>query len=302
LLPPASAGPIAEIWGWSQDLDQTYEAAQQLDASPVLYARDSDDRSLDEILEGGKTADESFSVVGASSSGGQVLFEAEKPEPVPPGAAAGAPNALIWDRAGDKVIVAGVLNDGQAPAGGTFAGTYAWFNPDQTARSGGALGYSLRDQHAIAENGSRVVFTTVVDKQIYVRINPTEAQSPVDGQGKCTNEDQACTIEVSAPAAGVSDPNGLKPAKFVGATPDGSSVFFMSSGRLTADATTGPADEGQDLYRYDLEAGRLEDLTPFPSAPAGAEVQGIWGTSDDGSYVYLAANGSLAARAPAGDC
>jgi hypothetical protein len=302
LLPPASAGPIAEILGWSQQLDQTYEAAQRVGSPPVLYQRASADRSLDMIVEGGHTAEDSYKVAGATTTGDEVLFEAAGPEPLPPGAAPGVPNAFVWDRAEGKAVTVGVMNDGQAPVDGTFAGTNAWFNPNFTEKSGASLGYALRDQNAISADGSRILFTTVADSQLYVRTNPTRAQSPVDGQGKCTDEELACTVEVSAAEPGVSDPNGLQPAKFVGATPDGGSVFFMSAAKLTADATTGPADEGQDLYRYDLEDEELEDLTSYPAGAAGAEVQGVLGISEDGSYVYVAANGSLEAGAPAGDC
>jgi hypothetical protein len=66
---------------------------------------------------------------------------------------------------------------------------------------------------------------------------------------------------------------------------------------------------GNDLYRYDTDAGageHLSDLTvdTNPGDPNGAEVQGVLGISEDGSYVYLAANGDLDGAGPAvpGDC
>jgi sugar lactone lactonase YvrE len=53
-------------------------------------------------------------------------------------------------------------------------------------------------------------------------------------------------------------------------------------------------DLGSDLYRADTEApegGRLTDLTP------GGDVQGLMGTSGDGSYIYFVAGAVLAGNA-----
>jgi hypothetical protein len=72
-------------------------------------------------------------------------------------------------------------------------------------------------------------------------------------------------------------------------------AFFTSAGKLTADATTGPSDEGRDLYRYDAESEELADLTPDHnvSDPSGAVVVGVLGVSEDGKHAYFAANGVL---------
>jgi hypothetical protein len=53
-------------------------------------------------------------------------------------------------------------------------------------------------------------------------------------------------------------------------------------------------NKGSDLYSYDAEvpAGeRLTDLAPEHDGESGIEVKGVLGTSEDGSYVYFAANG-----------
>jgi WD40 repeat protein len=60
---------------------------------------------------------------------------------------------------------------------------------------------------------------------------------------------------------------------FLAATPDGSRVFFQASGL------------GGDLVEFDVESEQTTDLTP------GGGVEGLLGVSDDGSYVYYAANG-----------
>jgi hypothetical protein len=83
------------------------------------------------------------------------------------------------------------------------------------------------------------------------------------------------------------------------ADPSGSHLFWSSNGET-------PKNPGNDLYRFTPGpgGGALEDLTIDPTAPNGAEVQGVLGTSDDGSYIYLAANADLDGSGPAhvGDC
>ena len=82
-----------------------------------------------------------------------------------------------------------------------------------------------------------------------------------------------------------------------------------ASGELTDDANTGddgsgnPTDAGRDLYVFDLSTGDLTDLSvdtdPADSA-AGADVQGVLATSDNGQYVYFVAHGNLAPGATSG--
>jgi len=55
--------------------------------------------------------------------------------------------------------------------------------------------------------------------------------------------------------------------------------------------------EGEKLLRFDVEGGTREEL-----AGAGAGVQGVVGTSEDGSYVYFVADGALAPGAGQGTC
>jgi len=65
-----------------------------------------------------------------------------------------------------------------------------------------------------------------------------------------------------------------------------------------------PPNPGNDLYRYDAADGELIDLSPDSTDPDGAEVVGVLGYSNDGSYVYFAANGDLdgGGSAQSGDC
>jgi sugar lactone lactonase YvrE len=67
---------------------------------------------------------------------------------------------------------------------------------------------------------------------------------------------------------------------------------------------TPPLSVGNDLYSYDTESGELTDLSVDNGDPNGAEVQGVVGASDDGEYVYFAANGDLdgGGEATTGNC
>jgi hypothetical protein len=80
----------------------------------------------------------------------------------------------------------------------------------------------------------------------------------------------------------VTVPVSVGSARFWTATPDGRYVFYT---------------EGGALYRFDVESETREEL-----AGAGAEVQGVIGTSEDGSYVYFVANGALASGAAPQTC
>ena len=91
------------------------------------------------------------------------------------------------------------------------------------------------------------------------------------------------------------DPNGPQEKNYLYATPGGSSVFFSSGEKLTNNSRPSPGSP--DLYRYDVAAGNLTDLTtPIRTAPAS---RGL-GVSDNGIRVYFAANGALAPGATDG--
>lgn len=90
------------------------------------------------------------------------------------------------------------------------------------------------------------------------------------------------------------------------ATGDGSRVFFDYTQRLTADATS--TVSSPDLYECEIveEAGRLAcnltDLTVDEHAGESADAGMVFGTSEDGSYVYFMAAGALASGAAPSPC
>jgi hypothetical protein len=131
----------------------------------------------------------------------------------------------------------------------------------------------------------------------------------LEAAGECTEPADACTIEVSASQRFLrANPAGTQPARYWGASADGSRTFFTSNAELTEDAYTGEpsseAPKAANLYEYDLATGKLNDLTgeSLDSTGEGAAVQGVVQISEDGSYLYFVANGALAAGASEQQC
>lgn len=82
-------------------------------------------------------------------------------------------------------------------------------------------------------------------------------------------------------------------ARYVGASEDGSKVFFISN-----EALAGDEFKDTELYMYDTES---EKLTAISAAPEGAPavdgaVYGVTAISNDGSHVYYVAKGKLASN------
>ena len=123
--------------------------------------------------------------------------------------------------------------------------------------------------------------------------------------GECTVPADGCTVDVSASQRQLENPAGPQPARYWGASEDGSKVFFTSSAELTEDADTSAG--AANLYEYDVNTKELTDLTVPTKAeqaedPEGAAVQGVAQISEDGAYVYFVAKGALAAGASEQQC
>jgi hypothetical protein len=248
LLPPQSAGQEAFVLGWTPDFSQTFSAARRLGATPetAFLERSSADRSLTEIAPYGSGGSVNSSFAGASADGSEVVFESQAK--LTSAAIAGHSNVYVWDRASKVIRLAGVLNDKTAPPAGAFAGSYDWIagtNAASLQSGGSAASYYTQDQHAITADGS-LYFTAAGTGKLYLRRNPSQEQSKLDGAGKCIESAMACTIQVSATHKNNgtgekgTDAAGEQPAAFLAASADGSKVLFSSSEKLTNDATTGP--------------------------------------------------------------
>ncbi len=248
---------------------------------------------------------------GASADFSHVLFEAND------SLVAGAPGGGVenlYESVSEQVRLVGVLPDGTIPPQGATAGGGIVARNEHTREL----------DHAISHDGSRVLFQAAADG------GPPDAQQI----GRTELYDRigaASTVEVSAPAAGAQAPpskcetaGGMcdpGSAQFWAASADGSIVYFTSKAALTTESFTGPEESleerrrkeeetgepvenpGNDLYRYDLRSGALTDVTADVDRedPAGADVLGVVGASEDGSYVYFVADGHLGSPAAPGE-
>jgi hypothetical protein len=271
---------------------------------------------------------------GASDDLDHVVFDEEAQ--LTPEAPVG--NELYMSTDGSVRLVS-ILPDGttvQAPTEGFLANGY---EPDQNAEFTNHTRKVAKKRfipynspelftHAVSADGSRVFWTTrepvevegpgggidgYQPKALYVRESAYEEQSKLIGE-HCVEPAKACTVQVDAAEAGAEGPSGG--GTFRWASADGSRVFFTDCSRLTKGSTAvstegcqhlvqpGGVDwetvpTGNDLYEYDVESGKLTDLTVDANASdlLGANVQGVSGVSEDGSHVYFVATGVLTGEA-----
>ena len=174
--------------------------------------------------------------------------------------------------------------------------------------------------NAIADEGNEIFFTTnaeacdgqTVDPQLYVRLGGArtlEVSRPLDlskPAGGCVGEG-GVVGEVPCARAGA-----RATASFVGASEDGSRVFF----RTTAPLVSGDQDGGDDLYMATIgcpggggsgcqvaerEVTSLVQVSHDPTVGEAAEVQGVTALAPDGSRVYFVARGVLDGEGPSGE-
>ena len=233
-------------------------------------------------------------LVEASNSDASVVVFSEKAQLTPDAPA--APSGL---NTGSKISDLYVWSEGTI--------RYVPYLPDGTpvlahlANGGTDGGLNLATQtHAVSEDGERIFF--LYESKIYLREHALREQSAISG-GECTEPAKACTIPIDVSEEGPSemgdqfDERAAYDREFLYATPDGSRAFFTDRRRLTPDSTAVLPDRKQgisaksDLYEYDVGTGETTDLTVNVGEPA--EVRGLAGASEDGSYLYFVATGNL---------
>lgn len=208
----------------------------------------------------------------------------------------------LYDHVSGGLYQVNILPDGQAEST-----PHAIFG-GRTRLEGRLFEHNFEDD--ISANGERIFWTSLTTGDLYVRENDTQLQSPIGPNGECTVDADACTTQIDAGEAQCVAEDKCKGGGgvFWAASSDGSKVFFTDCNRLTV-SSTAVAEEncerevseemvptGQDLYEYDVASGRLTDLTVDGNATdtLGADVLGVIGASEDGSYVYFVADGVLA--------
>ena len=151
----------------------------------------------------------------------------------------------------------------------------------------GNHGFQVRN--AISAGGQRLVFQALFHTE-----SPLYMSDPARGE--------AVRLDATQPGAegGASEP------VYQTASSDGSRVFFTDGSRLTEGSTAAGAP---DLYMCQIveAAGHLacdlRDLSVDHNHGEAASVQGaVLGAAEDGSQVYFAAKGILAAGAVHGEC
>ena len=223
---------------------------------------------------------------GGSSDLSHLLFEANDALAAQPQALDGGREANnLYDSFAGGLRLVNVLPDGEPAPDATFGSAVSLGDPPQPDFD-----------HVISEDGSRIFWTDLNTHQLFVRENDAQPPSPLGPKGECTVPADACTVQIDASQVPGPGGGGL----FWTATTDGSRVFFTDEQQLTADSTAAP--EAPDLYEYDVNTGHLIDLSVDASAGEHANVQGVLGVSQDGSYVYFAAGGALAAGATSQTC
>jgi hypothetical protein len=226
---------------------------------------------------------------------------------------------VLYDSAAGGLSVVNVLPDGKIAGPAVFGSEIEFYPLGQAGKQphgGSALG------GVISGDGSRIIWTSIEvslvereeepegvsrAKALYVRENDTQPESPVAG-GECTVPADACTVQIDAstlPGTVQEKEEKGGHGTFWTASADASRVFFTDDRQLTADSNAAPGEP--DLYVYDFAppAGQphLTDLTAAVENPVEhANVAGVLGASEDGSSVYFAAAGALAAGAQPQGC
>jgi hypothetical protein len=215
---------------------------------------------------------------GASSTFAHVLFLANDALPSSPESVDGGAEANnLYDSSGGQLRLVNVLPNG-TPAPNAIFG--APIQPSEETGEEDSPDFS----HVISADGSRIFWTDLTTHALYVRENDTTSG--------------AVTVQVDAVEPGA--PGSSGGGRFWTASSDGSKVFFTDESRLTSDSTAAP--NAPDLYEYDVQDGHLTDLTVDGNPGEHANVQGVVGASEDGSYVYFVAGGVLASGASPQSC
>jgi hypothetical protein len=129
-------------------------------------------------------------------------------------------------------------------------------------------------RHAISADGSRVFWTfggtfKGASEPLFARVDGKE------------------TIQLDEPEGVAGNGGG---GKYWDASSDGTKVFFTDSLRLTPSSSTTALP---DLYRYDFAAPGAKLTNLSAHGGESANVKGVVGASEDGSYVYFVAAGVL---------
>ncbi len=207
------------------------------------------------LPDGGKEEAETFPA-GASADLSHIILESKNHELAPGDTGQDPESEALYEDVGGHLQLVNVNTNGLISACGATLGESGQQNSFDVMNS------------AVSRDGSKVIFTSPSPE-----VDQTYGSSTSSGPGcwngwnrNLTQEenekaqenapqlymrvDGDQTVDISAPNENVHDSLPPQPAIFVGASADGSKVFFMSRAQLTADDTT----HALQLYEYDAEA------------------------------------------------
>jgi hypothetical protein len=240
------------------------------------YRRDNTDDSYQALTTSVPTVFEEeesttmlLAIEGFSGDGEHSVFEAHAA--LTPNAAS-SEKAQLYAATGSGLHLASVLPNGQANP------QWSWAGSGRGAYSEFPSHGEMTLSHAISDDGSRIFwsshsFSSNPQGPLYVRENPDQEQSALNGSNECTEPAKACTVLVSADSS----------SYFWDASADGSKALFT-----TGSYRGGPAT----LSIFDVDA---ETTTPI-----AGQVRGVSGASDDLSRIYFVSEENLDAGATAG--
>lgn len=218
-------------------------------------------------------------MVGASEHLSHVVLESRNHQLAPGDAAQDGESSALYEWVGGQLHLVNVASNGSL-----------------VSRCGATTGVFLPGgtHNTVSSDGSKIFFTApdptglgsgCWNSGTSPQTNPPQLYMRVNG---------TTTVELSAPDSGVNDPNGLQPAFYVGASADGSRVFFMTQTELTADDTA----HAPELYEYNTQTSTLTRVSRGDSGTAEGNVDFVPAISSDGSAVYFTAFGQLAPGVP----
>jgi hypothetical protein len=167
---------------------------------------------------------------------------------------------------------------------------------------------SLNRISAMSADGRKVFFTAKACSSG----SGVNAGVPVPADEVFARIDESRSVLISGRSpvgcTGVCQGSEARDAEFVGASVDGSRVFFTSAQQLTNDASEGGTGSpcslaegsGCNLYEYDFAAPGGRSLVAASAGDSGGgvpRVQGVLGISADGSHAYFVAKGVLSTTA-----
>jgi len=178
----------------------------------------------------------------------------------------GFPDFKVYERFGGETRLVSIRPDGTP------------FNHASPGRTWTFYGTSSSTRGAVSSDGAHIFFSG--------------SDAPADPEELFRRSNGATTVAASPSRRSPVDPEGVRTKTFRLGSADGGRVVFTSSELLTDDANTGPLREGTDLYRYDVDADELIDISATAGGD-GARVEGVLGADEAARRIYYVAFGQV---------